>query len=387
MYFEDCDYSLTSRTEGDECMAPRAIDVHCHVLGNGKNLNNAGDVFYNVDDNPMGGNSFLKKLFIKAIVAKQVESFIRKEGGVFSGHEIAAAKYFDLVFTLLAGSSDIDGVVLLAMDKIYDPCDGRVLERETELWVPNGFLYRMVNELNEKFRNADDERIRTKRFYFGASVSPNNPSWEAELLDVCTHTDAVLLKWIPSAMHIHVDDQRHREFYQALREYDLPLLCHSGPEYAFFEGAAQAPLDNYKHLAVPLSYGVKVINAHCAAPLFPGAQDEMDAFVDFITAYNTGGSTKLWADTSALSLGTRACYLPTIVRRLKPEWLVHGSDFPVPISATEHLPYLTYDMTVEEYGRLLSIKNPFDLDVRIKEAHGFNSAILRNAQNILRMPA
>ncbi len=362
------------------------IDMHCHVLGNGKNVENIeNDIFLNSKDNPLGSFN-AKKLFVKYIVAGLIGDFIKKEGGKIYNNEITASDYFDLIKKLLIESEEIDSIVLLAMDGIYNnKGKHELLVKETELLVSNRYLFRKVCEMNEDLQKSNDEKIKNKKFLFGASVSPNRLDWEIELNYVCTQTDAVLLKWIPSAMHIEVWKNEHKRFYEMLKQYNLPLLCHVGPEYAFIEGISQNSLDNYKYLERPLEYGVKVIAAHCAAPFFPIDRNDLDEFIGYMKSSNMGNNISLWADTSALTSATRIGYLPKIVRNIKPEWLVNGSDFPVPISGTEHLPLLTYDMSIDEYKEILNTKNPFDLDVRIKRAHGFSDLILSNAKNVLRL--
>jgi hypothetical protein len=42
-------------------------------------------------------------------------------------------------------------------------------------------------------------------------------------------------------------------------------------------------------------------------------------------------------------------------------------------------------MTFKEYMDILNTKNPFDLDVKIKRAHGFSDSILENPANVLRL--
>lgn len=362
------------------------IDIHCHVLGNGKDIKNVdNDVYYHTQDNPMGKFN-AKKYFVKYVVTKLVEDFIKKEGGKISQHEITASDYLDMMFHLLSESKEIDAIVLLAMDAIYGNKGSHdLMVAETELYISNKYLFRKVSELNELLQKSNDETIKNKRFLFGASVSPNHPNWEKELKYVSEKTDAVLLKWVPSAMHIEVWNHDHKNFYRALAASGIPLLCHVGPEYAFLEAVNQSSLDNYKYLEVPLGYGVKVIAAHCAAPLLPTDSNDLDGFISFIKSCNDGGDVKLWADTSALTTATRVFYLRNIVQNIRPDWMVHGSDFPVPISGAEHLPLITYDMTAEEYYDILNTKNPFDIDIKTKRAHGFSDTILSNAEKVLRM--
>ena len=363
------------------------IDMHCHVLGNGLLLDdNIDDVYYNIEDNPVGDNEKVKKWFIKNVVFSTVENYVKGLGGSIINHKISSENYLGLMTSLLKSSSEIDSIVILAMDRIFDPKDGKPQDAKTELYAPNKYLFNKLNKINEDLKSSSDINIKKKKFLFGASVSPNRPDWETHLNYVCNETNAVLLKWIPSAMHIEVNNEKHKPFYKMLASRNLPLLCHVGPEYAFIEGAGMCQLDYYRNLDLPLSCGVKVIAAHCGTPVFPWDINETDGFIDYINKINSGSEIRLWADTSALTMTTRIGLLKKVLNGIKPEWLVHGSDFPVPVSAIEHLPFLTYDVSLDEYIQLLNEKNPIDLDVKIKRAHAFPDSILDNAEKVLRMP-
>ena len=101
---------------------------------------------------------------------------------------------------------------------------------------------------------------------------------------------------------------------------------------------------------------------------------------------NSGSKIQLWGDTSAFSLLTRIPILEEILETFPPEWLVHGSDFPIPIEGWVHMPGLTYDITWEEYEQIRKTENLLDRDVIIKRAHGFSDSILENAEKVLRLP-
>ena len=166
----------------------------------------------------------------------------------------------------------------------------------------------------------------------------------------------------------------------------MPLLCHVGPEYSFPEGIRENRRDNFRFLDKPLECGVTVIAAHCATPVFPIDKNETKEFGAFMRSANSGGRTQLWGDTSACSLMTRIPILEEILETFPPEWLVHGSDFPIPIEGWGHLPGFTYDITWEEYKQIKNTENLLDKDVMIKRAHGFSDSILENAERILRLP-
>jgi hypothetical protein len=100
---------------------------------------------------------------------------------------------------------------------------------------------------------------------------------------------------------------------------------------------------------------------------------------------NADGTVRLWADTSALSLSTRIFLMPAILETFPAHWLIHGTDFPIPIDGWTHLPWVTYDMTPQEYIHIWKTRNPLDKDVRIKRAHGFSDSILENAEKVFRL--
>ncbi len=351
------------------------IDIHCHVAGNGIDINNVdNDVYCYAEDN--------QHWFTRILYNMLEADLVRMEADLNRDGIISTAEYFELLYRLFSSSKEIDGIVLLALDAVYFPETGKLDEQKTDLWVSNKFLSRKVRELNERLQDEGSN----KRFFFGASISPNRKDWEKELEYVINQTEAVLLKLIPSTQHIHLMNEKHRKFYNALRSTNLPLLCHVGPEYSFPEGIREKELDNFRYLEKPIECGVTVIAAHCATPVFPIVDKKMiKEFYSFMKNANSGGKVRLWADTSALSLSTRLPFIAEIIDTFPSEWLVHGSDFPIPIDGWTHLPLVTHDITPEEYIGICKTKNPFDRDVRIKQAHGFSNAILENAEKVLRI--
>ncbi|MBF0567333.1 MAG: amidohydrolase family protein [Nitrospirae bacterium] len=360
------------------------IDMHCHVVGNGKAMNDT-DVFFNPDNSP--------NWFTRILYAMIEHDLVNSGAKLSGGEEIKADDYFDFMTETLAQSKEIDSIVLLAMDAPYDPATHQRMDAITTLYVSNHYLYDKVKELN---KNLTKQGAVNKRFYFGASVNPNRADWKEALDYVINKTDAVLMKWIPSVQLIHIEGS-HEEYYETLAESGLPLLCHIGPEYSFPEGVRDIDrsrldpskdLDRFGLLIKPVSCGVKVIAAHCASPVFPLIdRDETLRFYDFMRAMNTGGKVRLWSDTSALSLSTRIPFLREIVENFPPEWLLNGSDFPIPIDASAHMPLVTYKMTPKDYSEILKLTNPLDKDIRIKAAHGFkNNVIFGNTEQVLRMP-
>jgi predicted TIM-barrel fold metal-dependent hydrolase len=355
------------------------IDMHFHVVGRGNDINQVNDnVFFYPEDN----NTLLTR-----VLYKLVEKTLGEVGADFDqSGTIDTNEYLNLIYKSLGASKEIKGVVLLGLDALYGPRSGKLDEKKTDLWVSNRFLAKKVKELNDQLMKENDSLKREKRFYWGASVSPNRKDWRKEMEFVLNESNAVLMKLIPSVQHINLQDPRHKDYYESLAKNRMPLLCHVGPEYSFPEGIREKERDHFRLLEKPLECGVTVIAAHCATPVFPTDKNETKEFYRFMQRANSGGKVQLWGDTSAFSLLTRIPILEEILETFPPEWLVHGSDFPIPIDGWVHLPGLTHDVTWEEYEQIKKMENLLDKDVVIKRAHGFSDSILENAEKVLRLP-
>jgi uncharacterized protein len=360
-------------------MKPMKIDMHFHVVGRGKDIDQVDEnVFFYPEDN---------NTFLTGVLYRLVERDLVKLGADLDrSGTVDTKEYLDLSYRFLSTSEEIDAVVLLGLDALYDPDSGLRDDKRTDLWVSNKFLSRRLQELNDRLRKKGGSGEKGKRFYWGASVSPNRNDWEEEMEFVLGDPNAVLMKLIPSVQHIDLRDPNHRAYYETLARNRMPLLCHVGPEYSFPEGIRERERDNFRFLEKPLECGVTVIAAHCAAPVFPIDRNETKEFAAFMRGTNTGGRVQLWGDTSAFSLLTRIPLLEEMLQMFPPHWLVHGSDFPIPIDGWVHLPWLTHDVTLEEYGEIRKTENLLDRDVRIKRAHGFSDGILENGEKVLRLP-
>ena len=357
------------------------FDMHLHVVGRGKDITRADEnVYFHPDDN---------HLFFTRILYGMVEKDLEKLGADADRNGIIdTGEYLERVYQALKTSEEIDCVVLLGLDAVFSPASGKLDRKRTDLWVSNRFLAKKVRELNEKLAGEEDPEIREKKFYYGGSVSPNRKDWREELEFVTGDPNAVLIKLIPSAQHIHLKDRRHKPYYDMLKDHHMPLLCHVGPEYSFPEGVREWRLDNFRNLDRVLECGVRVIAAHCATPVFPPPIDknEIREFHAFMKSANAGRTVQLWGDTSAFSLSTRIPIVQEVAAAFPSKWLVNGSDFPIPIDGWIHLPWVTHGVTVEEYLEIKRTQNPLDRDVRIKRAHGFSDSILENAEKVLRLP-
>ncbi len=354
------------------------IDIHCHAVGKGKNYQTIdNDIYFNISDDSIFLSRIFYTFFYNILERNLIELGADTESadGVVSTNE-----YFDLLYNILINSTEIDGIVLLAFDAVYNTY-GDLDIKTTDLWVSNKFLCDKIKVLNTKLLNNN---IYHKKFFFGASVNPNNKNWEKELDFVLNQTDAVLIKWIPSVQHIQVQ-KVDKEFYKLLAENGMPLLSHVGSEYAFPEGLKHKKNDHFCHLETPLNFGAKVIAAHCNTPSIPlFEKKEISEFYQFMCRMNQD-KVRLFSDTSALSSLTKFRYIDEIAKTFNPDWLVHGSDFPVPVEGWVNIPLVNPEISTNEYRDIINTKNPLDLDVLIKRAHGLSDKILENTQAVLRI--
>ncbi|MGH7412333.1 MAG: amidohydrolase family protein [Candidatus Methylomirabilis sp.] len=259
----------------------------------------------------------------------------------------------------VASMQAVDRVVALALDAVYDE-SGRKDNRRTHFYVANDYVFQLAK--------SDD------RFLPGASVNPKRLDALAEL-DRCLEQGAVLLKWLPNSQGFDPMDPSFVPFYRRMAEARLPLLCHTGPEYALTT-ADRRPV-RPKSLRLALDEGVVVIAAHGGGADIQDFGQAFSTIAEMLLTY-----PNLYADTSAFTQPNRSWFLRRFLRHpeLHPK-LVHGSDVPLPI-----IPWLFLGrLPFREIVRLNRVASPMDRDYLIKRALGFPESIFRRGPELLRM--
>ena len=253
--------------------------------------------------------------------------------------------------------SHLDKAVCLALDPIYDAVTGARMAGLSHMWVDNRYIV-------EQLRPDLPDKI-----LFGASVHPYDPSFR-DRVDACVADDAVLMKWLPSAQQINLADPRAgaamKYLARAKGGRPLPLLLHTGPEYAIpprdprtkgydylswtwwdafwnglrFNKAWYRPdIDRTQaNIKAALDEGAVIIFAHCGTPYFSsGLLENIAEHSDFKTIKSYLERTarrefagRCYADLAAFVTPTRVPYVGE-VRKLPPQLLLFGSDFPVPL--------------------------------------------------------
>ena len=356
-----------------------AIDIHFHVLGTDKDWDKASRgeaLFYDPTD-----NEHWVTYLTRHDVELQLDVYEHQIG--LSG-KLTTDTYFEIARRTLMRSKEVDTIVLLALDAVFRS-DGEIDRKVTDLWVPNTYLAGRIAQENQKLASAG---YANKRFRLGASVSPYRRDWRDRLQEAWD-LGACLVKVIPSVMHV---DWREvpSAYFQMLNDLHLPLLAHVGGEYAFPEGRRRQDLDQATLLRTPLDAGVTVIAAHCGSPLFPNDPNYIDELAGMMAQYNQGPEPRLWADTSALTMGTRVEVVKKVLAKIPGKYLLHGSDFPVESDAVPFTP-LAFPkskypkMTWGKYADFVGMQNPLDRDIAIKRAVGFPESALTAGSGVLRV--
>ena len=253
----------------------------------------------------------------------------------------------------------VDRVVALALDGVYDTV-GRKDRRRTHFYVANDYVFHLAK--------ADD------RFLPGPSVNPMRRD-ALEELDRCLELGAVLLKWLPNSQGFDPMDPSLIPFYRRMAQARLPLLCHTGPEYALT--TADRKVGRIEGLRLALDEGVTVIAAHGGGADILNLGRTFHTVADMLLKH-----TNLYADTSAFTQPNRSWFLRRFLRHpeLHPK-LIHGSDVPLPI-----IPWLFLrSLPFREIVRLSRVASPIDRDCLIKQALGFPDGIFRRGSELLRM--
>lgn len=266
-------------------------------------------------------------------------------------------------------TSELDRAVLLGFDRVYGS-DGRVDEAHTHVYVPNDLVFDVCAKYPE-------------HFLAGASVHPLREDALDELERV-KQRGAVLVKLLPNSHRFDPGDARLDPYWKKLADLKLGLLIHAGFEHTIPTG--DQALGRPERLRRALDSGVTLIVAHAGTAGMFHLTETMGAFWKLIEQY-----PNCYGDTSALTNFWRAKYLNFIldpnrlerafgVRIAEPEsQLVHGSDFPIPITPFA----FRTKLTKTEREQIRSLSSPLQKDIAIKRSLGLSDAPLYRAAQIL----
>ncbi|MBN2529554.1 MAG: amidohydrolase [Deltaproteobacteria bacterium] len=268
-------------------------------------------------------------------------------------------------------TSEIDKCILLALDQTYS-AEGDALPEQTWMYIPNDY----VRDVAKRYEDC---------FLYGASVHPFRPD-SIEELERVYEDGAKLVKLLPNSQGFDPSDSRIKRYYQKAADLGLPLLFHCGFEHTI--PAINQQFGEPNHLIDALEMGVKVIIAHGGTS---GRFHRRETFGD--TLRLLAKYDNCYADNSAMTNFWRSQYMPAL---FSPDVLaqkygvdagnptskfLHGSDYPIPITPFSLMSQVPRDLR----KKIRCISNPFDLDLALKRAIGFDDQCFLNTVQFLRI--
>ncbi len=269
----------------------------------------------------------------------------------------------------LVRGSEIDRAVLLAFDAVHSP-SGEIDLGRSLLHVSNDAAARVC-------------AFAPDAFLLGASVHPARLDALEELHRVA-EMGAVLVKLLPNTHGFDPADPSFAPYWRELAELDLPLLVHGGYEHTL--PAIEQRFGDPMRLRPVLDEGATVIVAHCGSAGRFHRRETFGAFLELAARY-----PNCLGDTSALTNFWRSRYLFELLdpERLAARYetipddpllaLVHGSDFPIPITTASFVGRTPR----AERSKARKEKNPLQLDVDLKRIAGLPDEVLTRAHERL----
>lgn len=255
--------------------------------------------------------------------------------------------------------SEIDAAVILAQDIPYSHT-GEKMPNEAQFYVPNEY----VSELARKH----------EEFIPACSIHPARPDAMDEL-EKCIEAKMPVLKLLPNCLNIDYMDKKYIPFWERMQEAGMILLTHTGGEMTV--KVYDPSFGDPKKLEILLDCGVTTIAAHSAgrSGLFDGdwTGDLLDLFKRF---------PHLYGDNSALSSLNRARTLKHILPEEIQSRIIHGSDYPVPVSGLG--PMLMGKLSWSDYKATGKIPNIIERDYQLKQKMGFNEKTFTRMDELLR---
>jgi len=319
----------------------RKIDCHVHIVGDGSS---GSECWFEL---PTLWKKFLGRMMIKGVGLPQSTL---KSGLDNLYAENLAEQIRD---------SSLDAAVVLAQDIPYDD-HGRPMPEEAQFYVANDYVAGLAQKYEE--------------FVPACSIHPGRPDAMDEL-ERCIEAKMPVLKLLPNCLNIDYNDRRYVPFWERMAEVGMVLLSHTGGELTV--KVFDASFGDPKRLAVPLECGVTVIAAHSAGRSGVFDPDWTDDLVGMFPKFS-----QLYCDNSALCSVNRA---RTARRILDPEIqkrVIHGSDYPVPVSGFG--PWHQGCLSWSEHQRIKKIPNILERDYQIKLGMGFAEETFTRLDTILR---
>ncbi len=318
----------------------RKIDCHVHIVGDGSS---GSDCWFQL---PGLWKKFLGRMMIKGV---GLPTSALKTGL----DELYANNLLENI-----RESQLDAAVILAQDIPYTH-NGEKIPDEAQFYVPNEYVANLAKQ-NPEFIPA-------------CSIHPGRPDAMDEL-EKCIEAKMPVLKLLPNCLNIDYMDKKYIPFWERIAEAGIILLTHTGGEMTVkvYDPSYGDP----KKLEILLDCGVTTIAAHSAGR---SAIFDDDWTSDLLKLFKR--FPHLYGDNSALSSINRARTLKHILPvEIQPR-IIHGSDYPVPVSGLG--PMLMGQLSWSDYRKTGKIKNIIERDYQLKQGIGFSQDTFTKMDQLL----
>jgi predicted TIM-barrel fold metal-dependent hydrolase len=209
--------------------------------------------------------------------------------------------------------SELGKAAILGQDAAYDH-KGKADWSRTSFFVPNDYVFTVVARHAETMIPCP-------------SINPDRGDALDEL-NRCHAKGARLFKIHPPTQGVDVAHRKHEKFFRRCKDLGMVVLVHTGHEHS--APVIDKDLANPKRLERALDQGCTMVACHAGTGWATDTPDQLPEFLNLLKRYKN-----LWGDTSVLGTPGRVRDFGRLLKEpLARERLLHGSDFPFPVSAS-----------------------------------------------------
>ncbi len=319
----------------------KPVDMHVHIVGNGS-----------------GGTGCWVRVTgwhrpLAALMLRQ----IGLPGSAMTGE--LDRLYIERLLEQVRGSS-LGAAVILAQDDVHDE-HGRVMKNVGSFYVPNDYVLKLAREHRE--------------FLPAISIHPSRLD-AIEELNRCIAAGAAMMKCLPNCQNINCSDKRLTKFWERMAEAKLPLLAHTGGEHTL--PVVRPEFSDPRVLTLPLEIGVTVIAAHCGTKSGLTDPEYFHVLCEMLERF-----PNLYADNSAFNVPLRGRHIPECLIEPFASRMVHGSDYPVPVSGL--WAWMRGFLPWSEMRRCQKNSNVLERDYQLKKVMGFPVESFTRIWKLLRL--
>ena len=315
------------------------LDLHVHLFGIGEG--GTGCIIQKVITNGFQFQ-FLTRLLDLRNRAKTLDE----------GYELAMVEHVK--------GAGLDRAAILGQDAVYNH-KGEADWAKTSFYVPNKYVF-------------DVAARHPKLLIPCPSINPDRADALAEL-DRCHGKGARLFKIHPPTQGVNVADPKHQKFFRRCKDLDMVVMVHTGHEHS--APVIDKDLANPKRLERALDEGCTVVACHAGTGWPTDKPDQLPEFLNLLKRYKN-----LWGDTSVLGTAGRVRDIGRLIHDpLARDRLLHGSDFPFPVSAAAHAATIGKEVA----ARIDKEKSWIKRDLDLKEALGIGVASAKRSYKIAKV--